>query len=1523
MRGTSTERRWSGSKRQSPAVQASSARRARALLLALACGLSLSAASMTDQAQAALTHSSTGVLAESSPGAPLEEPTSVAIDHASGQIFVGDEGEGTIDVYSSSGAFQAQFGEAIEPGAIAIDEASGDIYVAEPQSRRVLAYRPEGSGYQLLAEWSGAQTPGGGFGEVTGVAFDNGKTGGSDPSAGDLYVLESEAQSGGSGTGEGAVDVYQPKANPAGSEVGEGQEGTFLKRLAAAKGVRLEEPGAIVVDSKTGELYVGDAQGGFIATYSSEGAFLEKLTGKGGPRGSFLGKEEEEENIEGLAVEESSGDVYVGETERHAISQYDAKGEWVGETSTGTQAKALGEPRGVAVSSTGALYGADPLSAVVDIFGPAVLVPGLETGKAQKITRNTALLGGTVNGEGSPAKYSFQWGPTQELGNATSLQSAGTGETKASATIEGLSPGTTYYFRIIAENQNGTAYGLIRELQTPQAVTGSTGPVKELGTEAVTLTGSLSPEGIETHYYFQWGLTTAYGGRTQTRDAGSPSGSVEAQAKLEGLSPNTTYHYRLVGENSFGSTDFADRSLTTSGPPRITNEAPTGLEHNGAAIYAKVNADQLLTKYRFQWGETSSYGHEVPVGGASIGEGASPTAVQATLTGLRIGTVYHYRVLAENSAGTTEGIDETFQTIPAAPVDQSYVTNVSTSEATLGAAINPLGNDTHVYFQYGTANCAEAPQSCNDVPQAPGDDIGAGTTDVAQSEPLTGLTPETTYYYRAIASNVLGATEGPEKTFQTKAGETPLALADDRSWEVVSPPDKHGAPIEPLTHEGGVIRAAENGAAITYVANGSIEEEPEGNRSPEQQQVISTRTPGGWTSQDIATPNNSAHGVSIGVAPEYQFFSPDLSTALVEPFSTKLLSEPPLAPEARQSTIYLRDDASGAYLPLVTEANVAAGVEFGSKLHFVAATPDLSHVVMKSPVALTGPGSGPGLYEWSAGKLQFVSPLPDGAISTHEVELGYYHIAANAVSSDGSRLIWTTLEENAHRGHLYMHDTNTGETIQLDAAQRTGEPAGIGTAQFETASSDGSRVFFTDKQRLTADSTAEPAQGTGKADLYECEITESAGKATCDLHDLTVDHNENEHAAVQNLLFGASEDGAYVYFVAQGVLADNANGQGQRAQPGADNLYVVHLAGQTQTTSFIASLAGEDKAEWEGELHGNSSYLTARVSPNGQYLAFMSSASLTGYDNRDLSSGDPDEEVYLYDATSSGLTCVSCNPSGARPSGVDDVEESGEGIGLLVDRRRVWVGHWLAGNIPGWTAQSLSSALLQSRYLTDSGRLFFNSPDDLVPQAKNGKEDVYEYEPSGVGSCASATGGCVSLISGGSSERESSFLEATPTGDDVFFLTQAQLVPQDTDTAFDIYDARVCSEASPCLTPPPSEQPPCGSSAACRPAEVPQLPTVGPSRTETVSGPASNAAPPPPGAGAKAVKAVTRPKPLTRARKLAKALTSCRKQFSRSKSKRKACEAHARKLYGPKRKGKKARPKSRRAARSSTKRGGR
>ena len=117
----------------------------------------------------------------------------------------------------------------------------------------------------------------------------------------------------------------------------------------------------------------------------------------------------------------------------------------------------------------------------------------------------------------------------------------------------------------------------------------------------------------------------------------------------------------------------------------------------------------------------------------------------------------------------------------------------------------------------------------------------------------------------------------------------------------------------------------------------------------------------------------------------------------------------------------------------------------------------------------------------------------------------------------------------------------------------------------------------------------------------------------------------------------------------------------------------------------------------------------------------------------------------------------------------------------------------------GWQTPSV-----QQRYLLDDGRLFFQSSDALVAQASNGRQNVYEYEPGGVGSCSSGAS-CVSLISTGTSSENSYFLDAGESGRDVFIITRQQLVAQDGDEALDVYDARSMA-GSPLRVPRPAAE---------------------------------------------------------------------------------------------------------------------
>jgi hypothetical protein len=510
----------------------------------------------------------------------------------------------------------------------------------------------------------------------------------------------------------------------------------------------------------------------------------------------------------------------------------------------------------------------------------------------------------------------------------------------------------------------------------------------------------------------------------------------------------------------------------------------------------------------------------------------------------------------------------------------------------------------------------------------------------------------------------------------------------------------------------------------------------------------------------------------------------------------------------------------------------------------------------------------------------------------------------NAISADGSRAFFSA------GGELFMRDMKlgaTGKTLRVDTPHAGVKEAPPG-ATFQLASADGSKVLFTDQARLTSDATAK----SGQRDLYQCEIEVAGEELSCKLRDLSVDPHANEAANVQGAVIGAGEDGRRVYFVANGAL-----GEGEEARDGVCpqagegecvNLYEYDTQGKAPQPRLVAVLAGEDHPDWfaSGRAGRNLREMTARVSPNGRYLAFMSKRSLTGYDNRDANSGARDQEVYEYDSESgeSGhLACASCDPTGQRPAGQFD---SGDAPGLLVDAPLLWKGQTLAGSIPGWTSVDSGHALHHSRYLSDAGRLFFNSPVGLVPGDGNSTQDVYEYEPQGVGSCTLAPA-CLGLISSGSASEEAAFLDASETGDDVFFLSAAQLSLQDTDTALDIYDAHVCSLAPGCAPPATGSPPPCATTDSCRTAPTPQPGIFGAPASQTFSG-AGNPAPQAP-AKAKA-------KPLTRAQKLKKALAACKKK---PKRKRAQCQRQARKRYGPV----KAKGKGRKASRAHGKRAGR
>ncbi len=934
--------------------------------------------------------------------------------------------------------------------------------------------------------------------------------------------------------------------------------------------------------------------------------------------------------------------------------------------------------------------------------------------------------------------------------------------------------------------------------------------------------------------------------------------------------------------------------------PDVATEPASSVQPRSARLNGTVDPDEAgPATCRFEWGTSTSFGHVAPCEPEMVANGNAPVAVHATLSGLEPDTVYHYRLVASNANGTNPGEafqDRTFAT-PGPGIHHQSASAVTSTSATLQAEIDPDEAATTYYFQYGTsAGYGGA------VPSPPGLALGSGKGDVAVSVHLQGLASGTTYHYRVVAVSESGGrpvtAEGPDETLTTQpAGGGALALPDGRQWEMVSPPNKLGSAILGGNGEGDDIQAAADGSGITYGATSPFVADPAGARSPEVEQMLSTRNaPGNWSTADLVTPHNEGSvPLQLGNLDEYKLFSTDLSLGAVEPLGATPL--PPLAP-GEEATAYLRT-ASGGYQAVATSADLQTpgeklrSKERGAEVFFVGASQNLSHVLLQSFKALApGAPAGNGLYEQSEGQRpQLVSVLPNRQPATTALlgEDGSYSSGNTrmAVSGDGTRVVW----EDGHERH-YLRDMVRGETVAIDEAQGAPEPENT-TSAYQTANADDSRIFFTSPERLTADSTA--AAGA-LGDLYAFEVTSGTSQPlTGRLTDLTVAPNVEETAGVRGVI-GASEDGSDVYYVAAGVLGDGAE---HGADNGGDNLYVEHYdeAGKRWTPPhFIAALTEGDELTWGGRGGGDLSYLTSRVSPNGQYLAFMSERGLTGYENRDASSSVPDEEVFLYDASTERLVCASCNPTGARPLGVF---RGGIYQERLWDFGGLWGGRWVAGDIPGWTASTGGSSFSQTRYLSNSGRLFFNSSDALVPADVNGEEDVYEYESASAAGCGQASltpsiaateGGCVGLISAGTSSEESAFMDASESGEDVFFLTESRLSPQDYDNSLDLYDAHECTAAAPCAPAVPLTPPPCTTGDACKPGPTPQPALYGAPSSETFSGAGNVAAAAPPQPKAT-------PRSVRNAQLLAKTLKACGKK---PKRRRAACKRLARKRYGAK-----------------------
>ncbi len=495
---------------------------------------------------------------------------------------------------------------------------------------------------------------------------------------------------------------------------------------------------------------------------------------------------------------------------------------------------------------------------------------------------------------------------------------------------------------------------------------------------------------------------------------------------------------------------------------------------------------------------------------------------------------------------------------------------------------------------------------------------------------------------------------------QLRVEDNSSRLPECRSYELVSPPEKAGAAVDIVK----AVKSAPSGAAVTYTSTGVFSGT---QASALATYYLASRTATGWSSKGILVPQLNDSSLLGGPA---QAISDDLTATLQG-------SAMALTPGAVQDdgNIYLTNTVTGERKLVVTSSLPNFLIFFESLIYttYLGGSSDFSHVVFKVEAALTpdSPAEKLNIYDFTGGQLHLVGYLPDGSVDPNG-SVPATGLEFLSVYDNGTKVFFN----GASSGGLYMRENDT-TTIPISLSQRAGDPPGAQQAAFAGASADGSVVFFTSGANLT-----EASETYGAETLYRYDLNTGV------LADLTPSTVPGEPANIETVMH-VSDDGAYVYFDAKGVLAPGA-------PPGdffSTNLYVWHAG---QGIRFI----GHTEPRPGG-----------KASPNGLHFALVSRSPLTSFNCSECSL------LYDYDYATNQLRCVSCNPAGGPPTGLVEIGGVPYGPGI---------SHYFP------------------RAVLNDGRLFFDTTDRLLPADTNGRYDVYEWQD---GALSLISGGSSNLAS--------------------------------------------------------------------------------------------------------------------------------------------------------------------------------
>jgi hypothetical protein len=1133
----------------------------------------------------------------------------------------------------------------------------------------------------------------------------------------------------------------------------------------------------------------------------------------------------------GIAVDQSTGIVYVSDPGNQRISVFTASGNFQGAFGYAVQANAPAAELQFCTSATGCTAGSSgglggQLGGTATVFGNVAVAPlgsphagdvfladrgnlrvdqfkpTLEFGVVTDVSFVRAF-GRDVVTTGKPNNVSttaFEVCDTTN-GNVPADCKSGTSGTDAGS-FGALSPSD------VAVDSEGNVLALDVANKRIQKFSSAPAPInKDFGGPAIATTFGTAANLLQNiaidasatpNHLLVSGKRTTAGNRIAVLELDSTGGSVD----VHGTDLTSTEGTGLavapaaLAGHIYVATKIPNRVFVLGEQATPTIEPATGQTSTSAMLHGQVVSNNAETAYRFEYSADGGKNWtKLPAVDVVVPPAAGNVAVSQEATNLLPNTKYVYRLVALRPMGgfgfTSAPESFTTSTSPPAVPDVSVV-DVNDSSARLVGQVNPNSLATTYFFEYGTT-----PAFGSTTPIA---SAGDGSSLETFSQVVAGLIPGTTYHFQLVAENSAGATTSPTRTFTTRSD--PMPAAAQRAVEMVSPSDKNFGPADGSGNPKPI--GSWDGEAVAFCTSAQFGDDPPGQSTP-CSSYVSRRSASGWRTEGVwgayCTHDPSQSFPTSGLT-EVTGSAPNLDLAVFQIPESNSCQVPPLDPSAPLGTNLYRADFTAeptAYSLLSPKA--AATPQFLSNTGFYAgASDDFGHIAFTSKNLQTDDavGTAEKVFEWDNGDWRLVSVKPDGSPFTTASAIPYAgefgsSDGVNVVSSDGSRIFfqneYPSLNEcTVAACRVYMREDGT-TTHFISQSECTGTCLTSGGDSFEWATPSGDKAFFRSASQLTNDDTST----TGR-DLYL--YTQSANPAADQNLTLLSKDNEPTGGVSAEVLgaIGVSDDGNTVFFVASGQIVAGA------PTAAGPKIYRWRWNGGSPSVDYLATLASgpRDEQNWSAREPGEANNVPPAqlVTPSGTELLIQTLQPLIA--ERDH---DSDLDVYNWDEEG-GWTCISCQALGTPSAGESSYDAKIFRNGNVMKR-------------PGKELRIVRS--------DDGARVFFSSRDPLVPRDANGEQDVYEWHD-----------GAINLVSSGSG-KGASFLGASRSGRDVFFFTTERLVGWDTDPFSDIYDARIGGG----FPEPPTEVPCVGDAcqgAQSQPPVAVQPASVNPSSGNAPSG---------------------------------------------------------------------------------------